>query len=93
MIVFAVFGGVIVVLGAVLAWRDRGARRRGAQVSYEHGRTLRGRVDADLTELYHLSMRNPNDPQSRPSGDWRGDPPRNELDIGLIDGPLGRRSR
>jgi hypothetical protein len=93
MIIFALLGGIILVLATVLAWRDHRARRQGAQISYEHGRVLQGRVDADLKELYHLSMRHPHDPMSQPPPDQPEDRPRTEYDVGLIDGPLGRHKR
>lgn len=41
--VLAVFGGVIVVLVGLLAWRDRRTRRGGGQINYPTSKALDAR--------------------------------------------------
>jgi len=48
-IVFGVLGGIVIVLGGLLAWRDHQARRRGARISYQSDKTSENWIDAAIT--------------------------------------------
>ena len=75
MIIFAVFGGIIAILVAVLAWRDRRDRSQGAKISYQRENIFQYRLDTEVSDN-PMFTRNRHDWMNHPDRDQPDEVPR-----------------